>query len=259
MKNNKKVKIFNNLFVDNIYCLYLEEFSDRKIKIQNHLKEINLNVEMFQGTFYKNKGNYGCKKGHLDIIQNAKDNKYENILIIEDDALFLEKFPINMNIPKDFGLFYLGYYDKNNLSIISNESIGNEGLNNKFNLLRMFYTQSTISYIVNINAYNNILDAQNYNTHYYEFIDMFYAHKIQNQFKCYGIYPMVCVPNGSKSSINFNETDEDSEILKKDIILKSQITFNKNKDEKFNNLIKIGNPFHYKGKLFLNEFGKKIQ
>ena len=249
------MKIFNNLEVDNIYCLYLEEFPERKEKALKHFQEMNLKVEMFKGTYYPKKGHYGCKMGHLDIIQDAKNNNYNNILIVEDDVFFEDNFPININVPTDFGLFYLAYYDYNNLSIRDNDS-DKYMKDSKYNLLRMFYTQSTISYIVNKKTYDRILNIREYNTHYNQFIDMFYAYSIQHKFKCYGLYPLVCTINSAKSTINDNENENESINIKKNIIKKSEITFNKPIDKNFNELVNKEKYFIYNEKQFLNGFNK---
>lgn len=247
------MKIFNNLKVDKIYCIYLEEFPERKEKALKHFKKMNLDVEMFKGSYYPNKGHYGCKMAHLDIIQEAKNNNYDNILIVEDDVYFNDTFPININIPLDFGLFYLGYYDYYNLSI-RDENSDLYTKDSKYNLLRLFFTQSTISYIVNKKTYDKILYIRENNTHYNQFIDMFYANSIQNKFKCYGLYPLVSIINCSKSTINLNETTNETIKIKDKIIKKSEITFNKPIDKKFNDLIKKGDSFFYNDRHYLNEF-----
>lgn len=248
-------QIFNNLFIDKIYCLYLEEFPERKERAIKHFKDMNLKVDMFKGSYYPKKGSYGCKMGHLDIIQDAKNNNYDNILIVEDDVSFEDIFPIDINIPLDFGIFYLGYYDYDNLSI-KDENSDNYMKDSKYNLLRMFYTRSTISYISNKKTYDEILSSREYNTHYNQFIDMFYAHKIQNIYKCYGLYPLICTINISKSSININESEKDAIETKKKILESAKKTFNKPIDENFNNLVKNEKKFIYKNKLFLNEYLK---
>ena len=245
------IQIFNNLFIDKIYCLYLEEFSERKEKALKHFQDMNLNVEMFQGTYYPQNGVFGCKMGHLDIIQEAKNNNYDNILILEDDVLFEDNFPININIPLDFGLFYLAYYDYENFYIRENDS-DTYMKDSKYNLLRMFYTRSTISYIVNKKTFDTILNIREHNTHHNKFIDMFYAFSIQHKFKCYGLYPMPCTINSSKSCINENEVE--SIEIKNKIIEKSKITFNKPIDNVFNDLVKKGEYFHYNQLQFLNGF-----
>ena len=244
-------QIFNNLFIDKIYCLYLEECPERKERAIKHFKDMNLKVDMFKGSYYPEKGSYGCKMGHLDIIQDAKKNNFNNILIVEDDVSFEDIFPIDINIPLDFGIFYLGYYDYDNLSI-RDENSNNYMEKSKYNLLRMFYTRSTFSYIVNKKTFDTILGVREINTHYNQFIDLFYAYSIQHKFKCYGLYPMPCIINCSKSTID--KENRDQQEIKNDIIEKSKITFNKPIDNVFNNLVKKGKYFNYNKLQFLNGF-----
>lgn len=245
------MKIFNNLNVDNVYCLYLEEFTERKEKAILHFSEKNIQVEMFKGTYYRDKGHYGCKMGHLDIIQDAKNKNYENILILEDDVLFENNLPININVPLDFGLFYLSYYEYDNLSIKDKNS-DKYMKESKYNLMRMFYTRSTISYIVNKKIYDNILSVREFNTHYNEFIDMFYANKIQNQYKCYGLYPLVCSVNCSKSTINNIESKKEQKEIRDKILESAKKTFEKPTDNNFCNLVEKGKKFIYDNRIFLS-------
>ena len=94
-----KQKIFNNLEIDNIYCLYLEKNKERKNNVLKEFEKANLQVEMFEGINHENSAT-GCLLGHVNIVKDAKKNGYKNILIFEDDIEIKAKFPININVPK---------------------------------------------------------------------------------------------------------------------------------------------------------------
>lgn len=49
-----KTQIFNNVYVDRIYCLYLEENQQRKNQAIEEFKRYNIDVEMFQGPYMPN-------------------------------------------------------------------------------------------------------------------------------------------------------------------------------------------------------------
>ena len=167
-----KTQIFNNLTVDNIYCLYLEEKPERKKKVLEEFKKKNLNVEMFAGQYIPNEPHTGCKKGHMNIIKDAKEKKYKNILIFEDDIKINYNFPIKINTPK-FDMFYLGYWDFDMCSV-PDPKTKDFCLDTEFDLIRLFYCRSTYAYIINERLYNYILSAEPYNenNHYYKILKL---------------------------------------------------------------------------------------
>ena len=244
----KKLKICNNLFVDKVYCLYLKEYPDRKKNAENEFIDKKINVKMFQGIYNKKNPHTGCKLGHLNIIKEAKKNKYKNILICEDDIEFLNSFPLDINVPEKFGLFYLSYYDYDNLSIID-ENSESYCKNSKYNLIRLFYSRSTLSYIVNETLYDDIIEFENKNSHYWEFIDMSYAIFIQNKFPCYGLYPLCALPKRVKSIIN---PSSDFDKIRQDIEDKAKKTFEKKVDKKFYELVNSAETFFVNDIMFNN-------
>jgi glycosyl transferase family 25 len=60
---------------------------DRKQHVENQLKTIGINAQRFNAIKMKN-GAIGCSMSHLKIIETAKLNNWEHVLIVEDDILF---------------------------------------------------------------------------------------------------------------------------------------------------------------------------
>jgi GR25 family glycosyltransferase involved in LPS biosynthesis len=240
-----KNKIFNNLFIDAAYCLYLEEFQDRKEKALNEFNKQKIEVNMFKGTYLPDNGWLGCKLGHINIIKDAKKNKYKNILICEDNVKFMVDLPINIFIPNDFGIFYLSYYDIDNLSFYDKRIA-----NNNYDFLRLFYARNTNSYILNEKAYDIILSSEQVNNDY-KFIDMFYGVIVQNKYPCYGIYPIIVDINDISSTICKNNK-ENIEKFKNDIFYKAKITLEKDVDEKIYDIIDSNDVFFYNDIIYNN-------
>jgi len=60
---------------------------DRKNHVEKQLLSIGINAERFNAIKMKN-GAIGCSMSHLKIIEIAKKNNWDHVLIVEDDILF---------------------------------------------------------------------------------------------------------------------------------------------------------------------------
>lgn len=109
----------NYNFFDQIYCINLKHRKDRYNSAINTFKQINLhNVTFFMADKHKKGGRYGCFDSHIQVIKNAFNNNYNNILIFEDD-IKIGKFYSNLLLKKSINfmknnnkwdVFYLGYF-----------------------------------------------------------------------------------------------------------------------------------------------------
>jgi len=95
--------------IDNIYYINLDKRTDRFEQITEELKKMNLEATRFSAICHAN-GALGCSLSHLSILKHARDNKFQNILILEDDFQFIvskEEFErqinefFKLNIPWD--------------------------------------------------------------------------------------------------------------------------------------------------------------
>src|SRR5947208_911010 len=71
-----------------IFCINLPHRRDRRIQIEAQGKLYGLDIEFYPAIRHIH-GHTGCMLSHLAVIQLAKQRKYENILILEDDAGFV--------------------------------------------------------------------------------------------------------------------------------------------------------------------------
>ena len=82
-------KTMTRNFVDRIVYINLDRRPDRKTEIESELKKVGLkNFERFAAIADDN-GAIGCCKSHLAVLKQAKERKYKNILVLEDDFEFL--------------------------------------------------------------------------------------------------------------------------------------------------------------------------
>ena len=78
--------------IDKIFYINLDKRTDRKEEIENELKRMDLTAERYPAIYTPNSGIVGCGYSHLNVLKLAKERGYKNVLIFEDDCIFLENF-----------------------------------------------------------------------------------------------------------------------------------------------------------------------
>jgi len=80
----------NNIHdIKHTFYINLDTRPDRKQHIEKQLSIIKLKAERFKAIKLTN-GALGCSMSHLKILEMAKQNNYDHVLILEDDIQFLE-------------------------------------------------------------------------------------------------------------------------------------------------------------------------
>jgi len=189
-----------NKFFDKIYCINLDERTDRWEKALNEFKKVGIeNVERFSAIKDEN-GATGCIKSHLTIIQKAKKENLNNVLIFEDDVLFLEK---NISsIPKaledlkniEWDLFYFGATIDQNIGFMSKITD---------NLFKTNFAYTTHAYAINSGVFDKILNEGIY----HRIIDVFYCYNIVPMGKSFIMNPMVAIQQEGYSNIEKVQAD----------------------------------------------------
>lgn len=182
-------KLLHYLKWNKIYIINLKRRTDRKLKMIEKLKIANLNnyefIEGIDGNNTKIKeefnelkkdnltkivthGHYGCLLSHIKVLELAKKNNYDNVLIIEDDVFFIDDFINkinNLKLPK-FDIVYLG-------GIIPQIKCGLNGWIKTNDIMGAY------SYIVNKSMYDILLSKLYLKNSY---IDVIYIESIQNKY-----------------------------------------------------------------------------
>jgi len=118
-------KLFKKAFYIN-----LDERKDRRVYIEEQLDKIGLEAERLGDVKSSISGFHGCTQSNLTIIKRALNENLGNILIIEDDCVFIDDFNekcetvINdmINISPRWDLFFFYLYpccNRNRFKIIS--------------------------------------------------------------------------------------------------------------------------------------------
>jgi GR25 family glycosyltransferase involved in LPS biosynthesis len=88
--NNITTTITSITDIKNAYYINLENRKDRKAHVENELLKIGIKAERFNAIKLPN-GALGCSMSHLKCIENAKQNNWDHVLVVEDDITFLDK------------------------------------------------------------------------------------------------------------------------------------------------------------------------
>jgi len=75
--------------IKNAFYINLKHRIDRKEHVEKELKKLGIQATRFNAIKIAN-GAIGCSMSHLKILEDAKKNKLEHVLIIEDDIKFLD-------------------------------------------------------------------------------------------------------------------------------------------------------------------------
>lgn len=108
--------------IDHIYCINLDSRPDRWLKMKEQFERLDLEVERFPGLLgypddinprRKTLGQIGCLKSHCEVIRDALDKGYEQILIFEDDVVLCDDFNKRLTfctkyLPEQWSSLYLG-------------------------------------------------------------------------------------------------------------------------------------------------------
>jgi GR25 family glycosyltransferase involved in LPS biosynthesis len=201
---DKNMSSLNNYFQE-IQCINLERRSDRWKECLEEFNKYNLIVnryEAFDGENLNelsglNRGQVGAIYSHRGVIQYAKNNKLDNILILEDDVKFDEslnqKFSvISHNIPDDWDVILFG---------------GNHVANNPWakgtltfvadNIFKVTYSLALHAYAIKNTVYDKAIEtlSKMNNTN-----DALFA-EIQEDINCYIIRPHLAWQRPSYSDL----------------------------------------------------------
>ena len=99
--------------IDKVFYINLEHRTDRKESVLKELKKIGIIDEKIEriDAVKTNPGWIGCSLSHIKTLENAIENDYETVMIVEDDIIFnddIDKKKFNElieNLEKDFPNF----------------------------------------------------------------------------------------------------------------------------------------------------------
>lgn len=140
--------------IDGIFYINLDRRTDRREEFEGELKRMELTAERFSAVATPGQGILGCGRSHLAVFKLAKERNYKNVLIFEDDFVFLvskdqlhellsQVFDNNV----DFDVCMLGYNLK-----------GHEECPEYPFLKRVRNAETASAYIVNQKYYDTLIE-----------------------------------------------------------------------------------------------------
>ena len=173
----------------NKYCINLKKEVDKKKLFNKMCKKYNINnIKIFRGVYKKRNGKLGCLTSHLKLIKKAKKENMDNILIMEDDCIFISDPNKIPEFPKDYNMLYFG----------GNVSSLNEKYEEKKDWIRanMFTTHC---YLINKNIYSILIKVIEENKD--KAIDVIYKDYIHPNYNCYILNKMIAHQRTGYSNI----------------------------------------------------------
>jgi len=190
-------------FFNKIYCINLDRRSDRWEKVSKEFESIEIygRVERFSAfeldIFEDKKRNacYGNHTSHAKCIKNAFSKGFNNVLIFEDDVMFLEKTietlsGATLQLPLNWDLLYLGV------------NIERPAYQVNKNLARLTFAYSTHAYAVNLKNVNLFMKLWEINSDIGTIHnDVSYNELIIPNFNCLSCVPIIAIQQPSYSDI----------------------------------------------------------
>ena len=84
-----KIEKFSNPSLDAVIYINLENRNDRKILILNEISKLGIptsKIHKISGVYKPKNGHKGCVQSHILALELIKLNKWQRVLILEDDA-----------------------------------------------------------------------------------------------------------------------------------------------------------------------------
>lgn len=210
-------------FFDDVFYINLDYREDRKKLFEERAEKIGLKAKRFSGIVpndedvtYINSNNkdnrrkwkIGCTLSHRAIVELAKNNNYSNVLIFEDDCIFLENFiekaQLCVNELKniDWDLMYFGGQPNQYATKVSDNlaTIENGGI------------YSTHAYAINHTFYDKMLAV---GENLFDTIDILYLNYSSNERKLIASKDILAVQDVTYSDL-WNTVVNSQEYTKKD-------------------------------------------
>ena len=118
--------------------------------MEKQLENFGLTAERFSA-IEREEGIVGCGLSHLHVLKIAKERKYKNILILEEDFLFLvspEKFCENLKELEKYQLF--------DVCMLSYNNHNYENIDNSI-FMKINFAQTASGYIINSHYYDKLI------------------------------------------------------------------------------------------------------
>ena len=142
-------------YIDHIFFINLDKREDRKKEFELEMHKMGWNAERFPGIYYPPpKGIVGCGKSHLEVLKLAKTRGYKNVLIFEDDFVFLES---KEKVEQELEKFFTNIPDFKVCMLAFNLHSGLVDIKNLY-ITKVRKAATASGYIVNHTSYDELIN-----------------------------------------------------------------------------------------------------
>ena len=216
-KNKEKYLTFNKPGLELIIYINLDKRKDRRKDVEKFINKINnqnIPVYRLSATFNKRNGHLGCADSHIRALKYAKQQKVNNVLILEDDVS-LNCTPTEFN--NKIIHFFNNYHNYDAVTLFGYHKGGIISLDKHISKFSPTdgYSTTALGYIVNKKAYDDFLRVfskakqnmiKELKTYEGRSLTSLYAidiawGELQKKKKFYIFEPHIVKPSGSPSEI----------------------------------------------------------
>jgi glycosyl transferase family 25 len=135
----------------------MDKREDRRFEVENELNSHGwTNYERFQAIETNGFGILGCSKSHLNVLKIAKERGYKNILILEDDFMFVRS---KEEVESELSAFFESEFSVDfDVCMISYNLINGKQMDDFPILTKILDAQTASGYIVNSKYYDTIIE-----------------------------------------------------------------------------------------------------
>lgn len=140
--------------IDKIFYINLDFRQDRKAELESEIEKMGLTekLERFSAFNMPGKQSVGCGMSHIAVLKMARERGYKNVLILEDDFMFVvDKTTLENSLTN---LFDNVDFDVCMCSYLLNNSEASEW---PF-LKKVLAAQTTAGYIIHHTFYDKLID-----------------------------------------------------------------------------------------------------
>jgi len=203
------MKLFERF--DKVFCINLEHRVDR---LENFISQVEkydlgpfsvkkaINGKHINNLTKLDNGNLGLVLTNKEIILESIENKYNSILVIEDDCYFTDEI-LNIDtyfhfLPDDWDMLYMGGNHNTHCGEIYPKKINDK-------VIKLHNTYTTHFVGIKNSVYNTILNTIDKYEHP---LDVMYS-KIQKEHNVYSFYPAIAKQLNGYSDIQNNSMNYD--------------------------------------------------
>jgi glycosyl transferase family 25 len=142
----------NNLLdIKHKYYINLDKRCDRRKYFENQMKLLKWSATRFPAIENEN-GALGCSLSHLKLLEYAKKNNFNHILIMEDDITFLNPLIFTQNLDK-----FLSSNIEFDVLLIAGNNIGPYKIINDY-CVQTSHCQTTTGYLVKHTYFDTLIE-----------------------------------------------------------------------------------------------------